>query len=189
MKYKGLILIVIVALAAAAILFLPETKVYKEIATIGSSAPNFQLKDSNGTVWKLSDLRGKVVFINFWATWCTVCKAEMAYKESLFKKMQGKPFQIYKFRTMTDERGADGALLPDAERLVPFGRFLRSTSLDELPELINVLKGDMSLVGPRPLLLEYLDRYTPEQTRRHDLRPGRRSLSQTREFRAARRCG
>lgn len=86
--------------------------------------------------------------------------------------LQGKSFLIYKFRTMTNERGTDGNLLADAKRLVPFGRFLRSTSLDELPELINVLKGDMSLVGPRPLLMEYLDRYTPEQARRHEVRPG-----------------
>jgi len=86
--------------------------------------------------------------------------------------LQGKPFQIYKFRTMTDKRDADGNLLPDAERLVPFGRFLRSTSLDELPALFNVIKGDMSLVGPRPLLMEYLALYTPEQTRRHEVRPG-----------------
>ena len=84
----------------------------------------------------------------------------------------GKPFTIYKFRTMTGERDADGNLLPDAERLTPFGRFLRITSLDELPELFNVLKGDMSLVGPRPLLMRYLDRYTPEQMRRHEVRPG-----------------
>jgi lipopolysaccharide/colanic/teichoic acid biosynthesis glycosyltransferase len=73
---------------------------------------------------------------------------------------------------MTDARGPDGALLPDAERLTPFGRFLRSTSLDELPELWNVLRGDMSLVGPRPLLMEYLPLYTPEQARRHAVRPG-----------------
>jgi lipopolysaccharide/colanic/teichoic acid biosynthesis glycosyltransferase len=86
--------------------------------------------------------------------------------------LYSRPFRIYKFRTMTDEKGPDGRLLPDAERLVPFGRFLRSTSLDELPELLNVLKGDMSLVGPRPLLMEYLDRYTPEQARRHEVRPG-----------------
>jgi sugar transferase EpsL len=84
----------------------------------------------------------------------------------------GKPFTLYKFRTMTDTRDADGHLLPDADRLTPLGRFLRSTSLDELPELINVLRGDMSLVGPRPLLMQYLDRYTPEQARRHDVRPG-----------------
>lgn len=86
--------------------------------------------------------------------------------------LHGKPFTIYKFRTMTDERDADGNLLPDAERLTGLGRFLRSTSLDELPELLNVLKGDMSLVGPRPLLMQYLDRYTPEQARRHEVRPG-----------------
>ena len=86
--------------------------------------------------------------------------------------LHGRPFQMVKFRTMTDARGPDGALLPDADRLTPFGRFLRSTSLDELPELWNVLRGDMSLVGPRPLLMEYLPLYTPEQARRHAVRPG-----------------
>lgn len=84
----------------------------------------------------------------------------------------GRPFQVLKFRTMTDKRGRDGALLPDADRLTFVGRVLRKTSLDELPELVNVLKGEMSLVGPRPLLMEYLDRYTPEQARRHDVLPG-----------------
>ena len=84
----------------------------------------------------------------------------------------GSPFTILKFRTMTDERDDAGALLPDAERLTTFGRFLRSTSLDELPELYNVLKGEMSLVGPRPLLMQYLDLYTPDQMRRHEVRPG-----------------
>jgi sugar transferase EpsL len=86
--------------------------------------------------------------------------------------LHGMPFRIYKFRTMTDQRDAEGNLLPDSERLIPFGRFLRSTSLDELPALINVLRGDMSLVGPRPLLMEYLDRYSSEQARRHNVRPG-----------------
>lgn len=86
--------------------------------------------------------------------------------------LHGKPFKMIKFRTMTDARDADGNLLPDNIRLTAFGRFLRSTSLDELPELWNVLKGDMSLVGPRPLLMEYLPRYTPEQARRHEARPG-----------------
>ena len=86
--------------------------------------------------------------------------------------LDGKLFHIIKFRTMTDERDTDGVLLSDAKRLTKFGRFLRSTSLDELPELWNVLKGDMSLVGPRPLLTEYLDHYTPEQMHRHDVRPG-----------------
>ena len=84
----------------------------------------------------------------------------------------GKPFTILKFRTMTDARGADGELLPDAERLPTFGRILRSTSLDELPELFNVLAGDMSLVGPRPLLPEYLPLYSDEQARRHEMPPG-----------------
>lgn len=86
--------------------------------------------------------------------------------------LHGKPFEMVKFRTMTDECGPDGQLLPDAVRLTPFGRFLRSTSLDELPELWNVLKGDMSLVGPRPLLMEYLPLYSAEQARRHETRPG-----------------
>ena len=84
----------------------------------------------------------------------------------------GKLFKLIKFRTMTDARGPTGELLPDADRLTPFGRMLRSTSLDELPELWNVIKGEMSLVGPRPLLVEYLPRYSPAQARRHDVRPG-----------------
>ena len=83
-----------------------------------------------------------------------------------------QPFVMLKFRTMVDAYGPDGKPLPDAVRLTALGRWLRSTSLDELPELINVIKGDMSLVGPRPLLMQYLDRYTPEQARRHEVRPG-----------------
>lgn len=86
--------------------------------------------------------------------------------------LHGQPFMMVKFRTMTDERGADGELLPDARRLTSFGRFLRATSLDELPEFWNVLRGEMSLVGPRPLLMEYLPLYSPEQARRHEVRPG-----------------
>ena len=86
--------------------------------------------------------------------------------------LRGEPFLVYKFRTMSDLRTADGWLLPDQVRLTGLGRFLRSFSLDELPELFNVLKGEMSLVGPRPLLMEYLSRYTPEQARRHDVLPG-----------------
>lgn len=81
-------------------------------------------------------------------------------------------FRIIKFKTMTDERDAAGNLLPDAERLTRIGRFVRSTSIDELPQLINVLKGDMSLIGPRPLLIQYLPLYSPEQARRHEVRPG-----------------
>ncbi len=83
-----------------------------------------------------------------------------------------RPFTLYKFRTMSDERDAEGNVMPDAARLTRFGRLLRSLSLDELPELFNVLKGEMSLVGPRPLLMRYLDRYSPEQARRHDVLPG-----------------
>ena len=86
--------------------------------------------------------------------------------------LHGKPFTMYKFRTMTNDRDSHGQLLPDAERLAAFGLFLRSTSLDELPELWNVLKGEMSLVGPRPLLMEYLSLYSREQARRHEVLPG-----------------
>ncbi len=84
----------------------------------------------------------------------------------------GKPFKMFKFRTMRDAYDAQGNLLPDAERITSLGQFLRRTSLDELPEFINVLKGEMSLVGPRPLLMQYLERYTPEQARRHEVEPG-----------------
>lgn len=106
--------------------------------------------------------------------------------------LHGQPFQMVKFRTMRDAIGPDGQPLPDSERMTPFGSFLRSASLDELPELWNVLKGDMSLVGPRPLLMEYLPLYSPEQARRHEVRPGvtgwaqingRNSLSWEEKFR------
>ena len=103
----------------------------------------------------------------------------------------GEIFKVIKFKTMTDERDADGNLLPDAERLTPVGRFVRSTSIDELPQLINVLKGDMALIGPRPLLVQYLPLYSKEQARRHEVRPGitgwaqchgRNSISWTEKF-------
>lgn len=97
-------------------------------------------------------------------------------RPALFRQVRpgrgGEPFEMVKLRTMTDARDASGNLLPDAERLTSFGRLLRSTSLDELPELWNVLKGDMSLVGPRPLLMSYLPLYSAEQARRHEVRPG-----------------
>lgn len=97
-------------------------------------------------------------------------------KPILFRQVRpglyGLPFEMIKFRTMTDARDGNGNWLPDAQRLTMFGRFMRVSSLDELPELWNVLRGDMSLVGPRPLLMEYLPLYSPEQSRRHDVRPG-----------------
>ena len=100
----------------------------------------------------------------------------------LFRQMRpglhGRSFTIYKFRTMTDERDEAENLLPDGDRLTRLGRFLRKTSMDELPELFNVIKGDMSIVGPRPLLTRYLDRYTPEQMRRHEVKPGLTGWSQ-----------
>ena len=86
--------------------------------------------------------------------------------------LNGHPFELMKFRSMRDAAGPDGQPLPDAERLPPFGKALRATSLDELPQLINVVRGDMSLVGPRPLLMEYLPHYTPDEARRHEVRPG-----------------
>ena len=92
-----------------------------------------------------------------------------------FQERPGKDekiFKVIKFKTMTDERDAEGKLLPDADRLTPVGRFVRSTSIDELPQLINVLKGDMALIGPRPLLVQYLPLYSPKQARRHEVRPG-----------------
>lgn len=94
------------------------------------------------------------------------------------KTGQEKIFKLYKFRTMTDARDADGNMLPDEERLTKFGRILRATSLDELPELVNILKGDMALVGPRPLLVKYLSRYSDHQRRRHEVRPGLTGLAQ-----------
>ncbi|MCM3403623.1 sugar transferase [Cytobacillus oceanisediminis] len=94
----------------------------------------------------------------------------------LFRQMRpglyGRPFFVYKFRTMTDERDENGNLLPDEERITPLGQMLRKFSIDELPQLFNVVKGDLSLVGPRPLLMEYLELYSPEQERRHEVRPG-----------------
>ena len=97
-------------------------------------------------------------------------------KPVLFKQLRpglaGKPFQMFKFRTMKESCDSNGKLLPDEARLTNFGRFLRSTSLDELPELWNVLKGEMSLVGPRPLLMDYLPLYSPQQARRHEVKPG-----------------
>jgi sugar transferase EpsL len=97
-------------------------------------------------------------------------------KPILFRQQRpgykGHPFTVLKFRSMSDAKSPDGKLLPDAQRLTPFGQSLRSASLDDLPQIFNVLRGEMSLVGPRPLLMQYLERYTPEQMRRHDMLPG-----------------
>jgi len=118
---------------------------------------------------------GLIIFSPFFIVMALLIRREMG-SPVLFRQMRpglhGKPFQMVKFRTMRDTIDADGDPLPDAERLTRLGRFLRSSSLDELPELWNVLKGEMSLVGPRPLLMEYLPLYSPAQARRHEVRPG-----------------
>lgn len=114
-------------------------------------------------VWPFMILLGLLVMVNL--------GSPMLFRQQRPGRY-GKPFMMYKFRTMTSARDAEGRLLPDELRLTRFGRFLRSSSLDELPELFNVLKGEMSLVGPRPLLMEYLDLYTPHQARRHEVLPG-----------------
>ncbi len=94
MRYKGIILIVLLVIGLVAIIFLRGERSYMTVAEVGKPAPEFELRDSKGKLWRLSDLRGNVVFINFWATWCTTCKAEMPYKERLYEKMQGRPFQM-----------------------------------------------------------------------------------------------
>lgn len=128
---------------------------------------------------RLFDIVSSVIFLLcFW--WLYIIVAILVKKKLgspvIFKQrrpgLNGKIFTMYKFRSMTDARDKNGKLLSDAERLPKFGNLLRATSLDEIPEIINVLKGDMSLVGPRPLLVEYLSRYSKEQARRHEVRPG-----------------
>ena len=111
-----------------------------------------------------------LLIIYIWLTIANKGAGALFYQERPGK--DGKIFKVIKFKTMTDERDAEGKLLPDADRLTKVGRFVRSTSIDELPQLINVLKGDMALIGPRPLLVRYLPWYTEEESHRHDVRPG-----------------
>ena len=111
-----------------------------------------------------------LLIIYIWLTIANKGAGALFFQERPGKN--GKIFKVVKFKTMTDERDANGKLLPDAQRLTKVGRFVRSTSIDELPQLINVLKGDMALIGPRPLLVQYLPLYSKEQARRHDVRPG-----------------
>jgi peroxiredoxin len=122
MKYKGPILIIIIAIGAALLFLMPGTKEYEEIASVGKPAPDFSYPDSTGKMWKLSDLRGKVVFISFWATWCTTCESEMPSKDALYNRMQGKPFQML------------GVLFrDDPANLVPY----KKTHTVSLPTLIS----------------------------------------------------
>jgi peroxiredoxin len=104
MRYKGLILIILIGMAIAALIYLPKDRAFEAVAAVNSPAPDFELRDANGKLWRLSDLKGKVVFINFWATWCPTCKAEMPYKERLYEKMQGKPFQMLGILFQDDPR-------------------------------------------------------------------------------------
>ena len=133
----------------------------------------------NRIVKRLLDLCGSLVFLCIFSPVFLVISIMVRKKFGspvLFRQkrtgLKGKPFTICKFRTMTNDRDGDGNPLPDGKRLVPFGEFLRRTSLDEIPEILNVVKGEMSLVGPRPLLVEYMERYSPEQKRRHTVKPG-----------------
>ncbi len=112
------------------------------------------------------------LFLLMWLWLSIANKGAGAFFTQLRPGKGGRIFKVIKFKTMTDERDVAGQLLPDEKRLTPVGRFVRSTSIDELPQLINVLKGDMSLIGPRPLLPQYLPLYSPEQARRHEVRPG-----------------
>lgn len=130
-----------------------------------------------------------LLIIYIWLTIANKGAGAFFYQERPGK--DGEIFKIIKFKTMTDERDAEGKLLPDAQRLTKVGKFVRSTSIDELPQLINVLKGDMALIGPRPLLVSYLPLYSKEQTRRHEVRPGmtgwaqvngRNNISWTKKF-------
>ncbi len=156
MKNKGPVLIIIIALAAAALFFLPEKREYSKIAEVGQAAPDFEYPDSKGKLWKLSDLKGKVVYINFWATWCTTCEAEMPSKEALRKKMDGKPFQMLGmlFRDdpanlieyfQTHEVNLPTLISPDSESARIFG-------ITGVPETFIIDKDGIireKLVGPR----------------------------------------
>lgn len=132
--------------------------------------------DLNRRVFDLSLAIPSFLFLSPVMLLIALCIRFSMGKGVFFKQVRpglnGKPFRIHKFRTMIDNCDGDGNLLPDGDRLTPFGSFLRSSSLDELPELYNVIKGEMSIVGPRPLLSRYLDRYTTEQARRHMAKPG-----------------
>ena len=130
-----------------------------------------------------------LLIIYIWLTIANKGAGAIFYQDRPGK--DGKIFKVMKFKTMTDERDAEGNLLPDADRLTKVGKFVRSTSIDELPQLINVLKGDMALIGPRPLLVQYLPLYSKEQARRHEVRPGitgwaqchgRNAISWTKKF-------
>ena len=135
--------------------------------------------DGGGIVKRSFDLLGSIVLLVLLSPVLAVLAALVRWRLGspvLFRQVRPgmgvRPFELRKFRTMRDARGPDGELLPDADRLTPLGKFLRASSLDELPELLNVLRGEMSLVGPRPLLTEYLPLYSTEQARRHEVRPG-----------------
>jgi peroxiredoxin len=156
MKYKAVVLVVLIGIAVALLIMLPEEKVYKEVASVGSSAPEFELEDAKGTLWRLSDLKGKVVFMNFWATWCTSCKAEMPYKESLYEIMQGKPFQMLGMLFKDDPENLDEYYkiqkVSPPTLIDPGNEVSRRYGLTGVPETFIIDKDGIireRLVGPR----------------------------------------
>ena len=157
------------------------------MAVVGGTQSNVRLSSSGDAVKRALDVVGAVVGLAVFAPVLAVVAVAVRVtmgRPVLFRQQRpglgGVPFEMVKFRTMTDDRDSDGALLADHDRRHPFGLFLRRTTLDELPTLVNVVKGEMSLVGPRPLMMEYLPRYSAEQMRRHEVRPGMTGLAQTR---------
>jgi len=170
MKHKGPVLIIIIAIASAALFLLPEKKVYEKIAEIGKPAPLFAYNDSNGKLWKLEEQKGKVVFINFWATWCTTCKAEMPSKETLYQTMKGRPFQMFGMLFRDDPSNLPGyfrtqkvslptLISPDNEASKLYG-------ITGVPETFIVDKNGIiveKLVGPRswdsPDMIAVIEKY------------------------------
>jgi lipopolysaccharide/colanic/teichoic acid biosynthesis glycosyltransferase len=154
-----------------------QVRLYKELLSDNSAVPSTTLwRRAGKPVFDLCLSLTTLVLLLPILLMVAVLVRLVLGKPILFRQerpgLNARPFTLFKFRTMTDARDADGQFLPDAQRLTPLGQFLRSTSLDELPELLNVIRGEMSLVGPRPLLSQYLNRYTPEQMRRHEVKPG-----------------
>ena len=170
MKHKGPILLIIIAIGAALVFLLPDTKSYKEVASIGKPAPSFSYPDEHGNIWSSDELKGKVLFINFWATWCTTCEAEMPSKEALYQKMKGKPFQMLGMLFRDDPKklapykethvvNAPTLISPDNESAKKFG-------ITGVPETFIIDKEGIvreKLVGPKewdsPEMVAMMEKY------------------------------